>query len=88
MISLIYNFGIQIILPELLWLHIISIITTMGKKKVSILGTENESALKEKKAVQKEQKKLREGKPQDTGDSTLPLQDTEVKAEKRSRLQK
>ena len=60
----------------------------MGKKKVSILGTENESALKEKKAVQKEQKKLREGKPQDTGDSTLPLQDTEVKAEKKIKAPK
>lgn len=37
----------------------------MGKKKVSILGTEDESALKEKKAVQREQKKKREGKVSD-----------------------
>lgn len=34
----------------------------MGKKKVAILGSENEDALKAKKATQREQKKMREGK--------------------------
>jgi large subunit ribosomal protein L1 len=34
----------------------------MGKKKVAVLGTENEETLKVKKAVKLEQKKLREGK--------------------------
>ncbi|KKS32247.1 MAG: 50S ribosomal protein L1 [Candidatus Amesbacteria bacterium GW2011_GWA2_42_12] len=34
----------------------------MGKKKVSFLGSENEDALKAKKATQREQKKMREGK--------------------------
>ncbi len=34
----------------------------MGKKKVAFLGSENEDTLKAKKATQREQKKMREGK--------------------------
>ncbi|MDP1743623.1 MAG: hypothetical protein Q8L51_02425 [Candidatus Amesbacteria bacterium] len=52
----------------------------MGKKKVSILGTENESALKEKKAVQKEQKKLRDGKVTDNkSQETVTVTEVKVK---------
>ncbi len=35
---------------------------SMGKKRISVIGSENESELKAKKAVKLEQKKLREGK--------------------------
>ena len=51
----------------------------MGKVKVATLGTEDEQDLRDKKLVQNEQKKMREGKPQDTGDRTLTLQETEIK---------
>jgi large subunit ribosomal protein L1 len=55
----------------------------MGKKKVSILGTENESALKEKKAVQRDQKKMRDGKVTDNkSQETVTVTEVKVKRTK------
>ncbi len=54
----------------------------MGKKRATIIGSEDESALIAKKAVKKEQKKLREGKPvapkSDTDPTTKTTQVTET----------
>ncbi|MBI5358090.1 hypothetical protein HZB69_00465 [Candidatus Amesbacteria bacterium] len=54
----------------------------MGKKKVSILGTEDESALREKKAVKLEQKKKREGTNQIVTDVTSDTVTEKVKKQK------
>ena len=46
------------------------------------MGTEDEQEKRDKKAVQNEQKKMRELKSQETGDRPLALQETEVKVKR------
>lgn len=54
----------------------------MGKKKVAILGSENEEELRAKRAVQREQKKKREGKlPEDKSQDTGTV--TEITTEEK-----
>lgn len=61
----------------------------MGKKKVAILGSENEDALKAKKATQREQKKMREGKvvaPTVEATPDVVIQTEEKKSVKKARV--
>lgn len=61
----------------------------MGKKKVAILGSENEDALKAKKATQREQKKMREGKvvaPAVEATPEVVIQTEEKKSVKKARI--
>ena len=59
----------------------------MGKKKVAVLGSENEEELKAKKAVKLEQKKIREGKQKNpVGTPVVPEPEKPVVKEKKEHV--